>query len=133
MQFKRGLPILVLLLSTKFVIAQNPCLENNLGSVYGLSDSLLKIWRQDKFGCQQKRIKIIDSLFKEDKIIGIPKRAFLIMFGNPDEVSPDGTIIYKNVKKCNSNGIPSSDTISLDMGVIFNKEKVLIFRTIFVD
>lgn len=124
---------IIILLTTKSVIAQKSRSESKLANSYGLNDSLLKIWRQDKFGCKQKRISLIDSLFKKDILIGMPKREFMILFGNPDKISSDGTFIYKNVGNCDSNNKPVKETISLDVGVYFKNEKVNLFGTIYVD
>ena len=133
MKYLRTILFVIIVLFSKFSIAQSSCLEDNLGKVYGIDDSLLKIWRMDKFGCDQNRIRIIDSVFKDDILIGIPKKAFLLMFGTPDEITTEGALIYKSVKECSVSKTPVKGTISLGMTVVFQKEKLLFFRKLYLD
>src|SRR4051812_18011118 len=95
------LRILVLVLFVNNVVAQsNNCTRDHLGQLYGISDSLLAIWRNDKDGCQQKRILLIDSLFKPKALIGMPKKVFIQMFGIPDQISPKKNFTYHNYNYC---------------------------------
>ncbi len=111
------------------------CSKKTLADFYNLNDSLLNIWRNDKYGCSQERVMVKELLFeKKALIIGMPKKAFLALFGEPEERSGEEDILtYYIVAKCDENNKPQSGTWGLEIDVWFVDEEVYSIETIILN
>lgn len=125
--------VLCLSLSTQVKAQNDSCLTKGMAVAYGINDSLLQIWRSDKYGCSKRRIGIVDSLFKLEQLMNIPKKAFLILYGNPDKYQQGGTLVYRNVMHCDKNKNAEIETNSLDIAIFFKNDHLIYFEKIFVD
>ncbi|MEJ7609801.1 MAG: hypothetical protein WKF88_01340 [Ferruginibacter sp.] len=125
--------ILSLGLSSATWAQKEICSTKVLAKAYGLNDSMLAIWRLDKYGCNKQRLVFLDSLFKLERLINIPKKLFLILYGIPDDFGPNGTLIYRNVMHCDHKNIAAKETSSLDVVVFFQDDRLTFFEKTFVD
>lgn len=77
------------------------CIKKSIPIFYGLDSKQLSFWRKDKNGCLGYREKYIDSIKKNNLIIGMPKKLFFILFGRADVVNDaDAIYIYYSGCKC---------------------------------
>lgn len=108
--------------------------KKQLAEYYNLNDSLLTIWRNDKYGCFKKRVLLTDSLIlKNSMLIGMPRKVFHFLFGEPENTTADGEFVYYAFAKCDSNfkGLP--DSWGSELYVTFIDEKVHSFSIVQVD
>jgi len=94
-------PLFLLFIIPTIVCGQNKdCLRKELPKYYSLNDSTLKIWRDDTSGCKNLRGKFSSSFRRDSLLKGMPVDIILLLFGNPDENSPEDNYHYSFLYYC---------------------------------
>lgn len=105
----------------------NSSLQKKLVQEYHLNDSLLCIWRADTNGCGSARSLIVDSLIKEQVLIGMPEKNFILLFGKPDYNSGDGVLSYGVGLKCDAEKKVLEDAPGLELVLIVKEDRIFSF------
>jgi hypothetical protein len=85
---------------------------------------MLSVWRADTNGCKQKRGAYARDLEKNKLLIGMPKKLFLLFFGNPDSKTDEGICIYGINSDCDKAMKRLPDTGFMNLLILFNDDKV---------
>ncbi len=91
---------------------------------YNLDPKMLDIWRLDTNGCKKERGFYAQSLEKNGLLIGMPKKLFLLFFGNPDLITEDVIYTYGVNSDCDKSKNKLPDSGFMNLLVLFNDDKV---------
>ena len=96
---------------------------------YKLNKQLLADWNEDKNACKNIRWRHLDSIVSNKSLIGMKRKQFVKLFGEPDENYDKGsTLLYYTSAACTDSGKINRSTDAVWVLVIFEKGKLVKFQ-----
>lgn len=104
--------------------SQNNCVDSLL-NFYGLDFKIINQWKNDTNGCKRIRVRYVHDLETNQLLVGMPKKLFILFFGDADSKVDEEFFNYNVNVKCDPLLRAVKDSELMSLVVLFKDDKVI--------